>query len=206
MNLNFEWPSDHSSEAFIVDDCNKSAFLWINSPSSLQTLIVGPRYSGKSHLSSIWCKLNNGIKLKNLDIVDLEKPILIDEIEEYEEDDLLNICNLCDRLGIPALWCTNKHPDIYSLFINDLKTRLCSLVTFEIGEPSENLFKKIMIKRCNDIGLELNQECLDYSCKHLELTYLSLNNFIIKLNFICLKKQKQPSICLINEILNTISR
>ena len=204
MILEFEWYSDKSQESFQVDPCNRSAFLWLSSPQfwhGRQTLLVGPRYSGKTHLSTIWGNLNQASKLTENTELKPNTPLLVDEIEEHEEDLLLDVSNRCENLGVAVLWCTNKHPDIYNLFTNDLRTRLRSMITFEIGEPSEDLFKKIIKKRCTDIGLDINQDCIEYVSQYLELTYLAINNFIIKLNLVCLKKQRQPSICLINEII-----
>jgi chromosomal replication initiation ATPase DnaA len=167
-----------------------------------QTILTGPRFSGKTHLSRIWQNLTNAVYLNPDHKVKLTHPIIIDELDDYyDEEFLLTLMYELEDSTLPALWITNKSLENYAITIDDLRTRLNSLVTLQIGEPSELLLENILKKRCLDFGLSITNEAVRYSMDHLELTYSAINTFVIKLHLTCLINQRPPSIFTIQDIL-----
>jgi chromosomal replication initiation ATPase DnaA len=205
MFLDFEWNEDYKSESFIIENCNSRLYKWVMSPQfwpKKQTLLIGPRYSGKTHLANIWQQTNNAIPFNLGSDLELNSYLIIDEVDDYQEDELLKIFDNAELLNITILWSSRTYPDSLNLFNSDIITRLKSVSIMQIEEPSENLFKLIIKKRCHDLGLPITEECLAYAVRYLSITYDAIHNIVEKLHINCLIQQRIPSIPLLSDILS----
>ncbi len=92
-------------------------------------------------------------------------------------------------------------PDI-NLNLEDLKSRLESMIGANISEPDDQLMESIVIKIFNDRQLLITPLLLNYLMKRLDRSYKEINNFIEIIDKTSLKKGKKISIKLIKDILN----
>jgi chromosomal replication initiation ATPase DnaA len=205
MILTFDWGVNYSLNSFVVGKSNRNAFDWLNSdfkwPSN-HALLYGPSYSGKTHLANIWSKhklaffIDKNFVNKNYSFNN--QPLIVDFIENFDnERHLMNI--FYHTISSPVLWLSKNRCLDFKL--NDLKTRFNSMITFGIEEPDSDLFKKILIKRCLDYGIELNPDCAEYLVRRSDLNYRTINNLANIIHETCLAQCKSPSIYMMHGLL-----
>ena len=87
------------------------------------------------------------------------------------------------------------------LNLEDLKSRLNSILEAKIKEPDDQLMKLLLIKIFNDKQLKINPNIIDFLVSRLERSYESINLFIEKIDKFSLEKGKKITIPLINDLL-----
>ena len=87
------------------------------------------------------------------------------------------------------------------LNLEDLKSRLNSILEAKIKEPDDQLMKLILIKILNDKQLKINPNVIDFLVSRLERSYESINLFIEKIDKFSLEKSKKITIPLISDLL-----
>jgi len=190
--INFIWPPELGRASFVVTETNSAIIKWIESYKlwpDQQMILVGQRYSGKTHIGQIWAELAKD-----------HPHLLVDEIENYTEEQIIQILHLSETDHLAILWCSQIHPKNLS-YCQYIQTRLSSGLIVEVPQPCENLFRGIFRKRCNDFGLQISDELLDYIANRVPITFASLHDFIFKLNRECLIQQKVPSIALVTTLI-----
>jgi chromosomal replication initiation ATPase DnaA len=64
MNVfDFNWNPKYDEQLFVLGKSNFNAFNWLQNTDkwpNKQIVLYGPQYSGKTHLSTIWCEKHNG--------------------------------------------------------------------------------------------------------------------------------------------------
>ena len=203
-------------EDYIIADSNNFAFDLIVKILKGETdfgLISGPPYSGKTHLSKILIKNARNYKtlyfdrdyqnildrLETSDILILEN---IDKVKHNKsEQDLFHIINFSKENNKKLLMTSRKPISEIDLNLEDLKSRLNSILEAKIKEPDDQLMKLILIKILNDKQLKINPNVIDFLVSRLERSYESINLFIEKIDKFSLEKGKKITISLINDLL-----
>jgi len=217
--LYFEMPNKTALgiEDYIVTDSNSFAFDLIIKMVKGEInfgLISGPPYSGKTHLSKILIKNASNYKalyidrdyqnildkFESLDILILEN---IDKVKyDKSEQDLFHIINLVKESNKKLLMTSRKSISEIDLSLEDLKSRLNSILEAKINEPDDQLMELILIKIFNDKQLKIKPNVIDFLMSRLVRTYKSINLFIEKIDKFSLEKGKKITIPLINDLLN----
>ena len=217
--LYFEMPNKTSLgvEDYIVTDSNNYAFDLIVKMVKGEInfgLISGPPYSGKTHLSKILIKNASNYKalyidrdyqnildkFESSDILILEN---IDKVKyDKSEQDLFHIINLVKESNKKLLMTSRKSISEIDLSLEDLKSRLNSIIEAKIKEPDDQLMKLILIKIFNDKQLKINPNVIDFLMSRLVRSYESINLFIEKIDKFSLERGKNITIPLINDLLN----
>ena len=203
-------------EDSIIADSNNFAFDLIVKILKGETdfgLISGPPYSGKTHLSKILIKNARNYKtlyfdrdyqnildrLETSDILILEN---IDKVKHNKsEQDLFHIINFSKENNKKLLMTSRKPISEIDLNLEDLKSRLNSILEAKIKEPDDQLMKLILIKILNDKQLKINPNVIDFLVSRLERSYESINLFIEKIDKFSLEKSKKITIPLISDLL-----
>ena len=203
-------------EDYIIADSNNFAFDLIVKILKGETdfgLISGPPYSGKTHLSKILIKNARNYKtlyfdrdyqnildrLETSDILILEN---IDKVKhDKSEQDLFHIINFSKENNKKLLMTSRKPISEIDLNLEDLKSRLNSILEAKIKEPDDQLMKLILIKILNDKQLKINPNVIDFLVSRLERSYESINLFIEKIDKFSLEKSKKITIPLISDLL-----
>ena len=203
-------------EDYIITDSNNFAFDLIVKILKGETnlgLISGPPYSGKTHLSKILIKNARNYKtlyfdrdyqnildrLETSDILILEN---IDKVKhDKSEQDLFHIINFSKENNKKLLMTSRKPISEIDLNLEDLKSRLNSILEAKIKEPDDQLMKLILIKILNDKQLKINPNVIDFLVSRLERSYESINLFIEKIDMFSLEKSKKITIPLISGLL-----
>ena len=216
--LYFQMPNKTSLgiEDYIVTDSNNFAFDLIVKMVRGEInfgLISGPPYSGKTHLSKILIKNASNYKsfyidrdYQNIlnrfeasDILILEN---IDKVKhDSAEQDLFHIINLVKENNKKLLMTSRKSISEIDLRLEDLKSRLNSILEAKIKEPDDQLMELILIKIFNDKQLKINPNVIDFLMSRLVRSYKSINLFIEKIDNFSLERGKKITIPLINDLL-----
>ena len=217
--LYFEMPNKSALgiEDYMITDSNNFAFDLIIKMVKGEInfgLISGPPYSGKTHLSKILVK--NTINYKSL-YIDRDYQNILDKFESSDililenidkvkydksEQDLFHIINLVKESNKKLLMTSRKSISEIDLSLEDLKSRLNSIIEAKIKEPDDQLMKLILIKIFNDKQLKINPNVIDFLMSRLVRSYESINLFIDKIDKFSLERGKNITIPLINDLLN----
>ena len=217
--LYFEMPNKSALgiEDYMITDSNNFAFDLIIKMVKGEInfgLISGPPYSGKTHLSKILVK--NTINYKSL-YIDRDYQNILDKFESLDililenidkvkydksEQDLFHIINLVKESNKKLLMTSRKSISEIDLSLEDLKSRLNSILEAKINEPDDQLMELILIKIFNDKQLKINPNVIDFLMSRLVRSYESINLFIEKIDKFSLERGKNITIPLINDLLN----
>ncbi|MDC1023052.1 hypothetical protein OAR00_00705 [Alphaproteobacteria bacterium] len=211
-------------ENFIISKCNDAAIGLIDNTifwrgnkkinSIPAALIYGPKGSGKTHLSNIFKEYNDAIILSSLKPNDLD---LIKKGRNFIIDDFIPNINYPSVLVLHFLnQVTYNEGAIlflskYSAFemdweLDDLNSRIRSLIACEIKLPDDMLLYTFMIKYANDKKLILNDKQCLYILERLERSFESVINFINKLDLISLETKKKVSYNIIQYTFDALAK
>ena len=127
----------------------------------------------------------------------------IDKVKhDSAEQDLFHIINLVKENNKKLLMTSRKPISEIDLNLEDLKSRLNSILEAKIKEPDDELMRLILVKIFNDKQLKINPNVIDFLVSRLERSYESINFFIEKIDKFSLEKGKKITIPLINDLLN----
>jgi len=216
--LYFEMPNKKALgiEDYIVTNSNNFAFDLIVKMVKGEInfgLISGPPYSGKTHLSKILIKNASNYKsfyidrdYQNiLDEFEVSDIFILENIDKVKHDKteqhLFHIINLVKENNKKLLMTSRKSISEIDLNLEDLKSRLNSILEAKIKEPDDQLMELILIKIFNDKQLKINPNVIDFLMSRLVRSYKSINLFIEKIDKFSLEKGKKITIPLINDLL-----
>ena len=126
----------------------------------------------------------------------------IDKVKHYKsEQNLFHIINIVKENDKKLLMTSRKPISEIDLNLEDLKSRLNSILEAKIKEPDDELMRLILVKIFNDKQLKINPNVIDFLVSRLERSYESINFFIEKIDKFSLEKGKKITISLINDLL-----
>ena len=180
---------------FFVSDKNELAYTIIKrwpEWSNQFVYIYGPDKCGKSQICSIWTEISGSIlinknnftekliylndiefiKSKNWTIDDID--YIIEFEDNYYQEKILNILNIIKTNKDSFILMTAKKiPKILNSSLSDLKSRLSSSIVVEMGNPDEELLKKVIQKYLNDRNVKIIEDDLNYIINRIERSYIS---------------------------------
>ena len=171
--------------------------------------INGEKYSGKSHLVSIFLKKFKGIKLdskkindENIKEIKINQNIVIEDLDNKIDEKLLySIFNLIEQDN-KYLIVTSIKPIVNLDFqLTDLKSRSKNFLLQNIEKPDDELMFALIIKYLSDRQIILDKKLVEYIIKRIDRSYGKIFDFIYKVDEISLKKKKSIDFKLIKEAL-----
>ena len=172
--------------------------------------LTGEKYSGKTHLSTIFKIKSNALYLlsKNIDNSTLKKiklsnSIIIEDIDDtFDEKLLYSIFNLVEQDNKYLLISSNKPIDTLSFSLPDLVSRLKNCIIANIEQPDDDLIYAIILKSFSDRQIKLDNKIVDYIIKRIARSYSKMHEFIYKIDELSLKKRKSINFKIIKEIVS----
>ena len=171
--------------------------------------VSGEKYSGKSHIVSIFLKRFKGIilnskKIKNKDIkkIKIYQNIIIEDVDSNIDEKLLfSILNLIEQDN-KYLIVTSIKPIVNINFqLNDLKSRFKNFLLQNIEKPDDELLFALILKNLSDRQIILDNKLVNYIIKRIDRSYGKIFDFIYKIDEISLKRKKSIDLKLIKEAL-----
>ncbi len=172
--------------------------------------LTGEKYSGKTHLSTIFKIKSNALYLlsKKIDNSTLKKiklsnSIIIEDLDDtFDEKLLYSIFNLVEQDNKYLLISSNKPIDTLSFSLPDLVSRLKNCIIANIEQPDDDLIYAIILKSFSDRQIKLDNKIVDFIIKRIARSYSKMHEFIYKIDELSLKKRKSINFKIIKEIVS----
>ncbi len=210
--IRFEYDKNFKFEDFYVSKSNKHILDllkdWPNWEKNFIN-IIGEKFSGKTHLISIFLKKNKGIKIEankldneNLKSIKNYKNIVLENLDlNINEKLLYTLINIIDQEG-KYLVITSNNPIVDINFkLNDLKSRAKNFLLQNIEKPDDELIFAIILKNLSDRQILLDKKLINFIVKRIDRSYSKIFDFIYKIDETSLKKKKPIDFKSIKEVL-----
>jgi chromosomal replication initiation ATPase DnaA len=210
--LGFDYKQNFKDDDFYVGESNYYAFELINNWPKWEKKflnISGEKFSGKSHLISIFLKKFQGIKIdshllinENLKEIKSHQNIIIENLDINVDEKLLyTLFNIIDQDN-KFLIITSLKPISQILFsLEDLRSRTKNCLLAKIEDPDDELMFALILKNLSDRQIIIDKKLIDFIIKRVERSYGKIFEFIYKIDKISLKKKKPIDFKIINEAL-----
>ncbi|MDB4157463.1 DnaA/Hda family protein [Candidatus Pelagibacter sp.] len=210
--LDFDYEQNFKDDDFYVGKSNFYPFELINNwPKWGKNFlnISGEKFSGKTHLTNIFLKKYNGIRVvsslltdENLKIIKPYQNVVLEDLNLNVNEKLIySLFNIIDQDN-KFLIITSSEPVAEIDFrLEDLKSRTKNCLLAKIENPDDELMFALILKNLSDRQITLDKKLIDFIIKRVERSYGKIFEFIYKIDRISLKKKKSIDFKIINEAL-----
>ena len=210
--LDFDYEQNFRDDDFYVGKSNFYPFELINKwPKWEKNFlnISGEKFSGKTHLTNIFLKKFNGIRVEstllndeNLKVIKPYQNVVLENLNlDINEKLIYTLFNIVDQDN-KFLIITSSVPIAEINFkLEDLKSRTKNCLLAKIENPDDELMFALILKNLSDRQITLDKKLIDFIIKRVERSYGKIFEFIYKIDMISLKKKKSIDFKIINEAL-----
>ena len=171
--------------------------------------ISGEKFSGKTHLTSIFLKKFNGIRIEsslltdeNLKIIKPYQNVVLEDLDlQVNEKLMYSLFNIIDQDNKFLIITSLKPLAEINFRLEDLKSRTKNCLLAKIENPDDELMFALILKNLSDRQITLDKKLIDFIIKRVERSYGKIFEFIYKIDRISLKKKKSIDFKIINEAL-----
>ena len=210
--FNFENKKNFEIDDFYVSKSNHYAFNLIDSwPKWEKNFlnICGDKYSGKTHLSSIFLKKFNGIRIdshsfkdENLKQLKVFQNIVLDNFDnDIDERLIYTLFNIIDQDNKYLVINSIDPINLINFKLEDLKSRTKNCLFAKIDKPDDELMFALILKNFSDRQITIDKKLIDFIIKKIERSYGKIFEFIYKIDEISLKKKKPIDLKIIKEAI-----
>ena len=206
--FDFNINENYGNDDFFVSNSNLLAHKVLLNTANPEKYIYlkGPAKSGKTHIGQIWQKINNAILFNYNDynvILDQKKNVFVDNFSlNIDEEKLFHLINHCYINNLNILITSELSSAEQKFKLSDLSSRLRTFYLAEIFNPDDELLNNLLIKLLHDRQIHINNdEIFSFITKRIARTYLSIYNFVDRIDKLSLSKKKKITIPLIKELL-----
>ena len=210
--LDFDYEQNFRDDDFYVGKSNFYSFELINNwPKWEKNFlnISGEKFSGKTHLTNIFLKKFDGIRIQsklltdeNLRAIKPYQNVVLEDLNLNANEKLIySLFNIIDQDN-KFLIITSSIPITEIDFsLEDLKSRTKNCLLAKIENPDDELMFALILKNLSDRQITLDKKLIDFIIKRVERSYGKIFEFIYKIDKISLKKKKSIDFKIINEAL-----
>ena len=210
--LDFDYEQNFRDDDFFVGKSNFYPFELINNwPNWEKNFlnISGEKFSGKTHLTNIFLKKFDGIRIEsnllndeNLRSIKPYQNVVLEDLNLIVNEKLIySLFNIIDQDN-KFLIITSLEPVAEINFrLEDLKSRTKNCLLAKIDNPDDELMFGLILKNLSDRQITLDKKLIDFIIKRVDRSYGKIFEFIYKIDKISLKKKKSIDFKIINEAL-----
>ncbi|MCH9753810.1 MAG: hypothetical protein K0T99_02785 [Alphaproteobacteria bacterium] len=214
--LDFKNSITFNDEDYIVTNSNRNAVAWVDKwprwGEGIYSNIVcvfGEESSGKTHLSQIWAKKSGAVLVSKKDISDAQymddsrTAYILEDLESFLSHEVQlfyfvnHIINSKKFLFITSNASISKIP----FCLEDLKSRLESVLAIEIKKPDESMIGQILVKYFSDRQIAVTPSVIKYLVVRVDFSYKEILRVVDKLDKASLVAKTNISIPFIKSIL-----
>ena len=210
--LDFDYKQNFREDDFYVGKSNFYPFELINNWPKWEKNFLninGERFSGKTHLTNIFLKKFDGIRIESnlLDDESLRtiKPyqnVVLENLNlDVNEKLIYSLFNIIDQDNKFLIITSAKPVAEIDFKLEDLKSRTKNCLLGKIENPDDELMFALILKNLSDRQITLDKKLIDFIIKRVERSYGKIFEFIYKIDKISLKKKKSIDFKIINEAL-----
>jgi chromosomal replication initiation ATPase DnaA len=214
MTFSFATKPSYLAEDFLVSDCNRKAWMWMQPHHDWPApvfLLRGMQASGKSHLAAIWAARSNAPILAANSLL-LKKPpqeyfsggktLVVEDIEQIlHEPALFHLYNYAMHQEYSLLLTLNAATDWSHFQLADLRSRLQAAPQASIHEPDDMLLAALLIKHFSDRQLLWQESLITYLVPRMERSFASVSHIVSLLDAEALKSKQPLSVALARRVL-----
>ena len=210
----FPFKTKYYEEDFYVSSNNFAAYKliesWPNWPGKWLN-VYGATGSGKTHLSNILGKKIKKLKItkakevddKIIDELNLLECLIIDNYENNINEKLLySIFNYSKQFENYILINSTQPIKEFSYKLEDLKSRIKSLIYIGIDLPTDDLLQVIISKFFSEKQIKVDPKISNYIINNVDRSYEKMFKFIKDIDHLSLSTGKSININLIKKVLN----
>ena len=140
-------------------------------------LLAGPVGSGKTHLVEIWREASGGAAVAAPDLDDNAVEALVDAgavaVEDlhagpFDEAALFHLLNRAGERRAPVLLTSRVWASALPVKLADLASRLRAARTVELGEPDDDLLRRVLVKLFADRQIAVDGGVVEYIALRME--------------------------------------
>ena len=210
--LDFDYEQNFRDDDFYVGKSNFYPFQVINNwPNWEKNFlnISGEKFSGKTHLTNIFLKKFNGIRVEssllnneNLKKIKPYQNVVLEDLNlDINEKLIYSLFNIIDQDNKFLIITSSKPVAEIDFTLADLKSRTKNCLLAKIENPDDELMFALILKNLSDRQITLDKKLIDFIIKRVERSYGKIFEFIYKIDRISLKKKKSIDFKIINEAL-----
>jgi len=210
--LDFDYEQNFKDDDFYVGKSNFFSFELINKwPKWEKNFlnISGEKFSGKTHLTNIFLKKFNGIRIEsdllndeNLRTIKPYQNIVLEDLSLNVNENLIyTLFNIIDQDNKFLIVTSSEPISEINFKLKDLKSRTKTCLLAKIENPDDELMFALILKNLSDRQIILDKKLIDYIIKRIDRSYGKIFEFIYKIDKISLKKRKSIDFKIINEAL-----
>ena len=210
--LDFDYKQNFKDDDFYVGESNFYTFQLLNKwPTWEKNFlnISGEKYSGKTHLSNMFLKKFNGIRIESnslsnnslKEIKPYQNVVLEDLNLNINEKIIYTLFNIIDQDNKFLVITSIKPIAEINFQLEDLRSRTKNCLLAKIENPDDELMFALILKNLSDRQITLDKKLIDFIIKRIERSYGKIYEFIYKIDKISLKKKKSIDFKIINEAL-----
>ncbi|ENN92388.1 DnaA regulatory inactivator HdaA [Bartonella bovis] len=218
LPLNFSYESVFRVDDLVVTDSNRMAFQlvdhWPNWALPVAVL-VGKEGSGKTHFSSVWVQKANALIVHRdeidqvITVASSGRSFLIEDIDagKINETGLFHLINSVKQANLNVCQATLlitacTLPSTWDLKLNDLKSRLNSVMLVEIDQPDDALLIATAFKLFSDRQITVHPDIVRYLVSRCERSLFSLRRVIDSVDKLALQRKSKITRAVIGEVIN----
>ena len=210
--LNFNYEQNFKDDDFYVGKSNFHTFelmhKWPKWEKNFLN-ISGEKFSGKTHLASIFLKKFDGIRIEsnllndeNLKSIKPYQNIVLEDLDlDIDEKLIYTLFNIIDQDNKFLLITSSKPISEIDFKLEDLRSRTKNCLLTRIENPDDELMFALILKNLSDRQITLDKKLIDFIIKRVDRSYDKIFEFIYKIDEISLKKKKSMDFKIINEAL-----
>ena len=210
--LDFDHKQNFKDDDFYVSKSNYFTFELMNKWPKWEKNFLninGAKYSGKTHLATIFLNKFNGIKIdskllknENLKDIKLHQNIILEDLDQIQDEKLLyTLFNIIDQDNKFLIITSLKPITEIEFHLEDLRSRTKNCLLATIENPDDELMFALILKNLSDRQITIDKKLIDFIIKRVERSYGKIFEFIYKIDKISLKKKKPIDFKIINEAL-----
>ena len=210
-------------ENFIVSECNQSAVklidnidLWKNSKriNSIPAILIhGPPGCGKTHISSIFEQQNDCITLssiitKDIRLAEKGNNFIIDNFfpgTNFSPEIVMHFLNEVTYNSGSVLFLSRLSAFDMQWELDDLNSRLRSIMSCEIKLPDEILLYSFLVKYADDKKLVLTDKQCIYIIERVERSFETIIKIIDNLDRVSLEIKRKLTFDNLHDVIESVN-
>ena len=210
--FDFKFNKNYLDQDYYLSSSNQDVYNLINSwPKWIKKTInlYGEKFSGKSHLASIFEKKTTCIKVfsgkfsdETIQNFKTKQAVIIEDLDEnFSENLLYTVLNIIEQENKYLLITSLEPLHKFNFKLPDLISRIRNCLIIGIKNPDDNLIYALLIKYLSDRQINIDKKLIEYIIKRIDRSYEKIFLFIHKVDKLSLKKGKPVDLTTIKEAL-----
>ncbi len=216
--LTFDLPAKTAlgREDFFVSTANNLAVAmletWPDWPAQ-KLVLVGPKGSGKTHLSGIWASETGAVAIAATALAGADipafanAPVLVEDIDAIAGDlaaetTLFHLHNLLTANATALLMTSATHPVRLPFGLADLASRLQGTAITEIGPPDDALLAAMLVKLFADRQIAVAPAVVRYLVARMERSFAAAQTLVERLDNAALAEGRAITLPLVARTLD----